>query len=87
MNVKSKFSRLVVWLAHIHPHTHTYHHLTIKLTAVELHADCSLAVPVDWVEPNKPSNHRRKENVFLCFIGLLVPREYLVKDGDKIEKK
>lgn len=53
--------------------------ITVKLAAVELHADCGLVVPVDRVEPDEPSNNRREEGVSLCIIGLLVPNEYLVK--------
>lgn len=62
------------WILHIL-------HLTVKLTAVVLQADRGLVVPVDGVEPNEASNHRRKEGVCLCLIGFLVPSEYLVREG------
>lgn len=53
--------------------------LTIQLTAVELHTDGGLVVPVDRVKPDEASNNRREEGVSLCFVGFLVPSEYLVK--------
>lgn len=54
-------------------------HLTIKLTSVEFHADSGLVVPAERVEPNEPSNQRRKECVYICFIGILVASEFLDK--------
>lgn len=60
------------------PFTFTWWHLTIELTAVELHAECSLVVPVERVKPNKSSNYRRKKSIFLHLVGFLVATEYLV---------
>lgn len=55
--------------------------LTVELTAVELHANSGLVVPVEGVEPDEPSNHRRKEGVSLCPVGFLVPKEHLAREG------
>lgn len=60
------------------PLAFTWWHLTIKLTAVELHAECSFVVPFERVEPNESSNHRRKKSIFLHLVGVLVATEYLV---------
>ena len=57
-------------------------HLTVELTAVELHADGGFVVPVYGMEPNEASNHRREEGVSLRHGGFLVPREHLVKEED-----
>lgn len=56
--------------------------LTIKLTAIEFHAECSLLVPFERVKPNESSNHRRKKSIFLHLVGVLVATEYLVMQND-----
>lgn len=59
------------------PFALTWWHLTIKLTAVELHAECTLAVPLERVKPNESSNHRRKKSIFLHLVGVPVATEHL----------
>lgn len=55
--------------------------LTIQLTAIELHSDCCLVMPLDGVEPNESANHRREESVFHGLVGLLAPVELLLVKG------
>ncbi len=76
---------LAFWLSNILPHVQE--NLTIEFTAVELHADCGLVVPVDRMEPNESPSHRRKKGIFLCLIGFLVSSEYLVKDEETERKR
>lgn len=63
-----------------HDSQYIFKNRTIKLTAVELHSDCGFAVPVNWMQPNEPTNYRGKEGVFLGIIRVLVPNEYLVTE-------
>lgn len=55
-------------------------HLTVELTAVELHADGGRVVPADGVEPDEASDHRREEGVPLRLGGVFVPDEHLEKE-------